>query len=239
MIDVARHPLSLDRTTYPGSDLKLGWDKGSRSMRRWVLAVAAAALLVTGCSGSGQSSTPSSTPASDASGSAPTPASSSGQPSAAVSPGAGGSPSGAASGAPCQAGQPAGTYTLTSFAGQSQSGLGRGAGGDITVSFTEGSYRMVAKGDEPMIMQVQDQARGKLFVKGTIDGSYDKTGAIRTFTVSSEKGTAYLTNADGRADLDFRQLTKVIGLDGKFALACQGDRLALAGEAAVFSLVRA
>jgi hypothetical protein len=116
--------------------------------------------------------------------------------------------------------------------------LGHGTGGDIAVTFTDGDYRMVSKGNDPMIMRIPDQAEGKLYVKGTIGGTYDESGAVRTFTVGAANGTAYLTNAEGRAELDFGQLAKVIGLDGKFAVACQGDRLALAGEAAVFSLVR-
>jgi hypothetical protein len=200
-------------------------------MKRWAVAVAGAALVLAGCSASDQA--PSTTPtAPEPTPSAATASASTGQPSTSPSADAG------ASGAPCPSGQPAGSYRLTGFAGQSQSGLGHGTGGDVTVTFTDGTYRMVAKGDEPMIMEIPDQASGKLYVKGTIDGSYDKSGAVRTFTVGSAKGTAYLTNAEGRAEVEFGQLTKVIGLDGEFAVACQGDRLALAGEAAVFSLVR-
>ena len=212
-------------------------------MRRWALTAATAALLVAGCSASDQapSSQSSSAPPTGAaeSSAATTPATTGPVPSApgTATPGTA-APGTSPSGGPCPAGQPSGTYDLKEFAGQANSALGHGKGGDITVTFTNGSYRVEGSGKQPMAMTVADKAAGDLYVKGTIDGSYEKSGSVRTFAVDSAKGTAYVTNDEGRAPIEFAQLAKVIGLEGKFALACQGDRLALAGQSAVFSLVR-
>jgi hypothetical protein len=207
-------------------------------MRRWALTAAGAALLLAGCSRSDQappdqapSSAPSGTVQPSGAGSATTDPSPG---SAASTPGGGTSPSGA----PCPAGQPSGTYALEQFAGQSNSALGHGKGGDITVTFTDGSYRLKGAGKQPMAVTVSDKAAGDLYVKGAIDGSYDTSGSVRTFAVDSAKGTAYVTNDEGKAPVQFAQLAQVIGLQGEFAVACQGNRLALAGPSALFSLVR-
>jgi hypothetical protein len=106
------------------------------------------------------------------------------------------------------------------------------------VTFTDGSYRLKGAGRQPMAMTVSDKAAGDLYVKGSIAGSYDTSGSVRTFAVNSAKGTAYVTNDEGKAQIDFAQLAKVIGLQGEFAVACGGGRLALASQSAVFSLVR-
>ncbi len=199
-------------------------------MRRAALTAAGLVVLLAGCSGSADQPEPATSSAAPE----PSVAATSPSPSGASTAGAGASPSGA----PCPAGQPSGTYALEAFAGRSNSSLGHGKGGDITMTFANGSYRIVGKGKDPMAMTVADKAAGDLYVNGTIAGSYDKSGAVRTFAVHSAKGTAYITNADGRAQIGFDQLAKVIGLDGEFAVACQGDRLALASPVALFSLVR-
>lgn len=204
-------------------------------MRRWALAVAGAALVVAGCSGTTDQSAPSATTA------APAPSDASSSTGSSIPPTAQPStadPSSSAAKAACPTGQPAGTYKITQFAGQSNSALGHGSGGDITVTFRDRTYVMSGDGKEPMAMEIGDKAAGQLYVDGTIKGTVGRSGGVRTFTVGSAKGTAYVTNSEGRATVGFDQLAKVIGLDGKFAVACQGDRLALAGESAVFSLVR-
>jgi hypothetical protein len=198
-------------------------------MRRWAIIAAAAALLFAGCSG--DPSVPNQVP-SDHSSPAPTESAPSAPGSA--TPGGGTSPSAGS----CPVGQPSGTYHLAEFAGQANSALGHGKGGDITVTFTNGSYRLAGAGKQPMAMTVSDKATGDLYVKGAIDGSYDTSGPVRTFAVDSAKGTAYVSNDEGRAQIEFAQLAQVIGLQGEFALACRGNRLVLAGQSAVFSLVR-
>ena len=47
---------------------------------------------------------------------------------------------------------------LAEFAGQANSALGHGKGGDITVTFTNGSYRLAGAGKQPMAMTVSDSA---------------------------------------------------------------------------------
>jgi hypothetical protein len=128
---------------------------------------------------------------------------------------------------------------LSQFAGQSNSGLGQGEGGDMTVTLSDGGYELVGRGEQPMALQLKDGGgAGKLYVKGTIKGTYDEAGAVRKFSIDTAKGNAYLTNDEGRADIEFGQLTKILGLDGQFAVACAGDRVTLAGPSAVFYLSR-
>jgi hypothetical protein len=201
-------------------------------MRRWALAVAGAALVVAGCSGTTGQSAPSASTA------APAPSDAS-EPSAPPTAPPTADPSGSAAKSACPAGQPAGTYRIKQFAGQSNSALGHGTGGDIMVTFRDGTYVMSSDGKDPMAMEVGDKAAGQLYMDGTITGTAGRSGGVRPFTVESAKGTAYVVNSEGRATVRFDQLAKVIGLDGKFAVACQGDRLALAGESAIFSLDRA
>lgn len=207
-------------------------------MRRWALTAAGAALLLAGCSPSDQGPSdqaPSSVASETVRPSGPGSATTDPSPGpAAGTPGGGTSPSGA----PCPAGQPSGTYALEQFAGQGSSAIGHGKGGDITVTFTDGNYRLKGSGQQPMAVTVSDKAAGDLYVKGAIDGSYDTSGSTRTFAVDSAKGTAYVTSDEGKAPIEFAQLAQVIGLHGQFAVACQGDRLALAGPSALFSLVR-
>jgi hypothetical protein len=114
-----------------------------------------------------------------------------------------------------------------------------GKGGDVTVVFRDGTYDLTAKPGQPITMTLADQAQADLYLNGTITGTYTTSGSPRVFTVTSAKGTAYLTDASGqRTDLPFGQVANVVGMDGKLGAACAGDRLALAGPTTVFSFVR-
>ena len=220
-------------------------------MKRWTLVAVGAALLLSACSGSSQQPSPASSAASGGQPSATGPSAtgpSATGPSAtgpsATGPSATGPsailPSGAqASGAPCPSGQPSGQYRLQQFAGQGNSGLGLGKGGDVTVVFRNGNYDLSAKPGQPIAMTLANKAQADLYLNGTITGTYTASGSTRVFTIGSAKGGAYLTDASGqRTDLPFSQVASVVGLDGRLAAACAGNRLALAGPTTVFSFVR-
>ncbi len=201
-------------------------------MKRWTMIAVGAVLALSACSGSSEQPSPAAS-----SGTSPTAAASAAPTPGSSTPAAG---QASASGQPCPKGQPAGTYRLEQFAGQGQSGIGVGKGGDATVDFTDGDYVLTSKGDKPFALTVAGKGQADLFVDGTVKGTYTTSGTTRHFKVGTAKGTAYLSNAAGeRSAIDFAQVASVIGLNGDLAAACSGDRLALAGTAALFSLSKA
>ena len=133
---------------------------------------------------------------------------------------------------PTTAGSPAsdclnGTYRIARFVGVGDKATyGTGEGGDVKVSFTEGSYRLVGDGKEPINVVLGGQ-RGKLSVDGSIDGTYTGSGAQVRFTVGKTSGSAKLTGTGQAVTLGMKDVANVLAPEGVATLACGNDQVIL------------
>lgn len=187
-----------------------------RGALRLPLAAAAAgvALALVGCSGSpapGGSASPS--PAASSA-----PATGSPGPSASAS----ATPSGSAS--PSLATLPAkqcltGTWALLRFVGASDQTYGTGEGGDVSVRFAGGGYTLSGAGQKPMTITLAGN-RGNLVVDGRATGGQSLSGTTATFTSRSATGTGVVELGGQQQRLTMKQVTNVIGLEGKGEVAC-------------------
>ncbi|MCW2811587.1 MAG: uncharacterized protein JWP61_2045 [Friedmanniella sp.] len=167
-------------------------------MRHVVLSLTAVAVLASaGCSGG--------TPATVDSG-APTGSARSESPSAAEA-----APAGAC---------PDGTYTLARFVGVGdQSTYGTGEGGDVTLTFARGRYRL-AGGGQPINLTLAGQ-RGTLAVNGTLGGTYQGSAPAVTFgKVDRTTGSATLAGVGRSQGLDMQQVGQVLAPTGSAQVTC-------------------
>lgn len=167
-------------------------------MRRLHLVVAAALMLaVAGCSGSpsvGDTPSPAE-PESSAIASSPTPT---------VAPS---------------------SVTLVRFVGVGEKGtFGTGEGGDVTVTFKNGSYVLRGAGNDPIKLTLAGQT-ADLLVDGTIGGDYRVEGDTATFTVGESTGSATLTVGSSKESVSIADVGKVLAPDGEAELSCANDAL--------------
>ena len=97
-----------------------------------------------------------------------------------------------------------GRYDLVRFVGVGAGDFGTGEGGDVTITFDNGSYLLRGAGKDPIKLTVAGQT-ADLLVDGTISGDYRVAGNQATFTVGREHrlgdaqhGTVEGVGADGR-----------------------------------------
>ncbi len=178
-------------------------------MKRLFVAVAATLLLVlAGCSGQSAASGPSS----------PT-----SEPTQEASPDAS-SPSASTSASPvtdCLSGR----YRLVRFVGVGEKGTyGTGQGGDVTVTFDNGSYQLRGAGKNPIKLTLAGQNAG-LLVNGTVGGDYQLQGDHATFTVGESTGSATLQVGPVKKSLPISEVANVLAPDGEASLACANDAL--------------
>lgn len=180
-------------------------------MKRVSLAVAVALLATAACSGS-----PS-----------PSPAPTESAPAApAITPAAPASTQTSASGAP--AGEClTGSYRLDRFvgAGASQT-YGTGAGGDVTLSFSERGYTLKGAGQDPIRLTLAG-GTGDLLVNGAVRGGYTGSGAAYDFTVGDSDGTATVEVAGQRQSLRMAEVASVLAPDGKATVSCDPPKMIL------------
>jgi hypothetical protein len=178
-------------------------------MKRLLVAVAATLLLaLAGCSGESAATGPS------------TPTSS---PSEAAAPD-GSSPS-ASTSSPMLGDCLNGRYRLVRFVGVGEKGTyGTGQGGDVTVTFDNGSYRLRGAGKDPIKLTLAGQNAG-LLVDGTIGGSYQLQGDRASFTVGESTGSATLQVGPAKKSLPISQVADVLAQEGEAGLACANDAL--------------
>jgi hypothetical protein len=181
-----------------------------RIMKRLLVAVAATLLLaLAGCSAESAATGPS-TPTSPASEAAPAPDAST--PSASTS---------ASMLSECLNGR----YRLVRFVGVGEKGTyGTGQGGDVTVTFDQGTYRLRGAGKEPIKLTLAGQNAG-LLVDGTIGGSYQLQGDKATFTVGESSGSATLQVGPAKKTLPISEVANVLAPEGEAGLACADDAL--------------
>jgi hypothetical protein len=118
-----------------------------------------------------------------------------------------------------------GRYRLVRFAGVGERGsYGTGEGGDVTVTFNNGSYLLSGEGKEPITLSLPGPTAG-LLVDGTISGNYQVQGERATFTVSESSGTATLTFGRLKKSLPMSQFGDVLASDAAAGVVCANNEL--------------
>ena len=177
-------------------------------MKRLFVAVVATPLLaLAGCSGAAASgpSTPTSPPSQAASPNAPN--SSASAPDSAVQ--------------KCLNGR----YRLVRFVGVGEKGTyGTGQGGDVTVTFDNGTYLLRGAGKDPIKLTLAGQAAG-LLVNGSVGGDYQLQGDKASFTVGKSTGSATLQVGPAKKSLAISEVANVLAPDGEASLSCANDAL--------------
>ncbi len=177
-------------------------------MKRLFVAVAATLLLaLAGCSGAAASgpSTPTSAPPQAASPNAPNPSAS----------------------APASSVQKClnGRYRLVRFVGVGEKGTyGTGQGGDVTVTFDNGTYLLRGAGKDPIKLTLAGQTAG-LLVNGSVGGDYQLQGDRASFTVGKSTGSATLQVGPVKKSLPISEVANVLAPDGEAGLSCANDAL--------------
>jgi hypothetical protein len=176
-------------------------------MRRLLFVVVAALMLaVAGCSGSPSAGSTPSQSTSSAPTTTPTPAA---------------TPSTAAPNAKCLNGR----YQLVRFVGVGAKGTyGTGQGGDVTITFDDGSYLLRGAGKDPIKLTLAGQT-ADLLVNGTISGNYRVVGNQATFTVDESTGSATLSMGSSKESVTMEQVGSVLAPNGEAGLACANDAL--------------
>jgi hypothetical protein len=180
-------------------------------MKRLIIGLLAAALVaLAGCSSDSAAVGPASAPTSET-------------PAPAV-------PDTATPGAPAAPVNPVneclnGTYRLIRFVGVGDKGtFGTGQGGDVTVSFNNGSYLLNGAGTEPIKLTLAGQT-ANLFVNGTVSGDYAVAGDQATFTVRQSTGSATLRIGPTKESIPIGQVSNVLAPDGVATVACANNAL--------------
>ena len=183
---------------------------GERILKRLFIAVFTTLLLaLAACSGGSAASAPAATPSSEPPAAAPATAS----PSTALNP--------AVPANECLSGR----YRLVRFVGVGERGTyGTGEGGDVTVTFDNGSYLLSGAGMEPIKLSLPGPTPS-LLVDGTISGNYQMQGDRATFTVGQSDGTATLSFGRLKKSLPMSQLGNVLASDGEAGVACANNEL--------------
>lgn len=118
-----------------------------------------------------------------------------------------------------------GTYRLIRFVGVGEQGTyGTGQGGDVTVTFNNGSYVLRGAGREPIKLALAGQTAG-LLVSGTISGDYRLDGDRASFTVGQSSGFATLQIGRVKKSVPLAEAANVLAPDGEATLACAADAL--------------
>jgi hypothetical protein len=121
-----------------------------------------------------------------------------------------------------------GTWRLVRFIGLGeQSTYGTGQGGDVTMTFDDGAYRLVGKGKKPIRVNLAGQA-GDLWIDGTAAGNYAPDGGEMAFTIDKATGEGTLESGDKRQTLPMASIAQVVAPEGKATLACPNDVLGIA-----------
>ena len=177
-------------------------------MKRLFVAVAATLLLaLASCSGAAASgpSTPTSAPPQAASPNAPNPSAS--PPASSVK--------------KCLSGR----YRLVRFVGVGEKGTyGTGQGGDVTVTFDNGTYLLRGAGKDPIKLTLAGQTAG-LLVNGSVGGDYQLQGDRASFTVGKSTGSATLQVGPVKKSLPISEVANVLAPDGEAGLSCANDAL--------------
>jgi hypothetical protein len=118
-----------------------------------------------------------------------------------------------------------GRYQLVRFVGVGEKGtFGTGAGGDVTLTFNEGSYLLRGAGNDPIKLTLAGQ-NADLLVDGTISGHYRVEGNQANFTVGESTGSATLGVGSTKESVSMPEIGSVLAPEGEAGLACADDAL--------------
>jgi hypothetical protein len=182
---------------------------GEKIMKRLVVAVLGIVLFaLAGCSGDSAASGPPSTLTSA------------------------GAPAGPETAGPSTMGSPvpvsqclSGRYRLVRFVGVGEKGTyGTGEGGDVTVTFDNGSYVLVGAGKDPIKLTLAGHT-AKMLVNGTISGNYRLDDDRASFTVGQSSGSATLQVGKVKKSVPISEVANVLAPDGEAGLACASNAL--------------
>jgi hypothetical protein len=116
-------------------------------------------------------------------------------------------------------------YRLVRFVGVGEKGtFGTGEGGDVTVTFNNGSYLLRGAGKNPIKLTLAGQT-ADLLVDGKINGDYRVEGDKASFTVGESTGSATLTVGSSKGSVSMPDVGKVLAPDGEAGLSCANDAL--------------
>jgi hypothetical protein len=118
-----------------------------------------------------------------------------------------------------------GRYHLVRFVGVGEKGTyGTGEGGDITLTFDNGSYLLRGAGNDPIKLTLAGQ-NADLLVDGTISGQYRLQGDRANFTVGESSGSATLAIGSAKESVSMPEIGSVLAPEGEAGLACADNAL--------------
>lgn len=118
-----------------------------------------------------------------------------------------------------------GRYRLVRFVGVGEKGTyGTGQGGDVTVTFDNGTYLLRGAGTDPIKLTLAGQTAG-LLVNGSVGGDYQLQGDKASFTVGKSTGSATLQVGPVKKSLAISEVANVLAPDGEAGLSCANDAL--------------
>jgi len=121
-----------------------------------------------------------------------------------------------------------GTWRLVRFIGLGeQATYGTGQGGDVTLTFDNGRYNLVGKGQRPITVNLAGES-AQLTVDGTVAGTYQPDGAEMSFTIGEATGQGTLQAGNERRTLPMASIAQVIAPRGQATLDCPGNVLLVA-----------
>ncbi|HEY6685171.1 MAG TPA: hypothetical protein VI094_03075 [Propionibacteriaceae bacterium] len=101
---------------------------------------------------------------------------------------------------------------------------GTGEGGDVTVTFNNGSYQLRGAGKEPIKLTLAGHT-GRLLVNGTISGNYQLQGDRASFTVGESTGNATFSVGKVKKSVPMSEVGNVLAPDGDAGLSCANNAL--------------
>lgn len=120
-----------------------------------------------------------------------------------------------------------GTYRLDRLVsvGDNQT-YGTGSGGDVTITFTDGTYTLKGAGRKPIRLILAAQG-GDLRLDGTVAGTYTGSGSTYDFTVGTSSGRASLEVGGKRQSLSIDEAASVLAPQGTATVACNPPKMVL------------
>jgi hypothetical protein len=148
-------------------------------------------------------------------------------------------PSDVPSPSPTAPGCPDGSFAVSAIEGRgSASTLGKGSGGNVTMSFIGGTFTLASDGSDPIKLEVGPGTTDLRFA-GQIVGSYAGDPAALTMTVSGASGTASVKGFGFNREVPMQQVADQLAPAGSTAVAsCDGDHARLELPAIVLDLTR-
>jgi hypothetical protein len=118
-----------------------------------------------------------------------------------------------------------GRYELNRFVGVGTRGTyGTGEGGDVIITFDNGSYLLRGAGKDPIKLTLAGQT-ADLLVDGTLSGDHRVAGNKATFTVGESTGSARLIMGSSKESVPMEQVGTVLAPNGEARLECADDAL--------------